>query len=251
MLQGLISAIKGNSEKDILSQLEILIKREPSNGHHYLRLGDFFVKKNQISEATKYYLKAAKLFYKQGFIKKAIVAIKIALRYDSQNQTVIQLAEKIEKELITNKDKASPETPQRELHLSIFERLCSEQIKQLINKANEKVFKKNEYIIIEGDVGDTLFIIQQGRVKVITSFAGRTIELAELGAGDIIGEVSLLTSRPRTASVIALEDTVCYEISKPIIMEILDKSPEIADSLVELYHKRAKDTLEKVKRTLK
>ncbi len=101
---------------------------------------------------------------------------------------------------------------------------------------------------MEGDVGESLFVIEKGRVKVITTIAGKTIELAELGEGDIVGEVAILTDRPRTASVIALEETECFEMGRDLIMDILERHPELADALNEIYHQRVKDTITKVKR---
>ncbi|RME65278.1 MAG: hypothetical protein D6778_06600 [Nitrospirae bacterium] len=248
MLQSLISAIKKNSEDEILKQLEELIKKEPQNGHHYLRMGDLLVKKGNLKEAVNWYLRASELFYKQGFLKKATASAKLVLRYEPNNEKAISLLERLQMGLTSPKEELAKKVNENATKLSIFSQLSSEEIGEMIKRAEKRHYKKGEYIIMEGDVGESLFVIEKGRVKVITTIAGKTIELAELGEGDIVGEVAILTDRPRTASVIALEETECFEMGRDLIMDILERHPELADALNEIYHQRVKDTITKVKR---
>ncbi|NIR25512.1 MAG: hypothetical protein GWN77_00730, partial [Gammaproteobacteria bacterium] len=56
-----------------------------------------------------------------------------------------------------------------------------------------------------------------------------------------------LTGRPRTASVIAACKLELLEVEKPLLQETIDRNPLILDSMVELYHSRAQDTVAKVK----
>ncbi len=251
MLKELISAIKGNSEEHIYHQIQKLIEKEPYNGHHYLRLADLLIKKGDTSKAIANYLKAARLFYKQGFSKKAMVAAKLVLRYDKDNEQALELLKKIEDEFKEEPVSETKEEVQQARQFSIFSQLNEDELQSLIKNSARRTFKKGEYIIMEGDVGDSLFLINKGAVKVITSIAGKSIELACLGPGDVVGEVALLTDRPRTASVIALEDTECFEIHRTALMEVIEKNPALADALNELYHERAKDTLSKVKGSFK
>ena len=70
-------------------------------------------------------------------------------------------------------------------------------------------YKKNSVIINEGDIGESLFILLQGRVKVYaTDDTGREITYGNIDAGDYFGEMSL-DGGPRSASVITLEACVC------------------------------------------
>lgn len=247
MLQSLISAIKKNSEDEVLKHLEELIRKEPQNGHHYLRMGDFLVKKGNLKDGVSYYLKASEKFYKQGFLKKAIASAKLVLRYDKDNKNALSILERLQESFLSPKEQLSRKVKENAANLSIFGRLSSEEIEGMINRSSLRHYKRGEYIIMEGDVGDSLFVIKKGRVKVVTSISGRSIELAELGEGDIVGEVALLTDRPRTASVIALEDTECYEMDRDLVMELLERHPDLADALNEIYHQRVRDTIAKVK----
>ncbi len=247
MLKGLISAIKKNSDDELLKHLEELLSKEPHNGHHYLRMGDILVKKGNTEEAISYYLKAAMLFYKQGFFKKAIASAKLVLRYDQKNEKAGSLLETIQETFSSTKKEVAKKVLDNATRMSVFSQLPSEEIEEMIDRAELRHYRKGEYIIMEGDVGDSLFVIKEGKVRVVTSIGGKNIELAELGPGDIVGEVALLTDRPRTASVIALEDTECYEMGKPLVMELIERHPELADALNEIYHRRVQDTITKVR----
>ena len=79
----------------------------------------------------------------------------------------------------------------------------------------------------------------------------KEIQLADLSAGDIFGEVAFLTGRPRTASVIANNDGEAIEFNKLLLEEIFEKYPDVFKKLHDFYHCRVQDTVKKVKSNLK
>jgi len=89
-----------------------------------------------------------------------------------------------------------------------------------------KFFRKGELIIEEGATEDTAYLIQKGSVQVFKTDKGRRIPLARLGAGSVIGEMSLLTGEARTASVEALEDTGVSVISHEDFERMLATDPK-------------------------
>jgi len=174
-----------------------------------------------------------------------------------------QTSQSVEDELESLSKPVAPETPapeaaanvqpeaskeEQEFSLpSVFSFLMPDEQEAFIAKARLVPYGHGESIVREGETGDTMYIIRQGTVRVVTDIMGREVELALLGPGDFFGEVAFLTGRPRTASVVALGDVEIYAIDKPLLQETIDLNPLILDSLVELYHSRAQDTVEKIK----
>ncbi len=76
-----------------------------------------------------------------------------------------------------------------------------------------ETYQPNATVIREGDVGDRFYLIRDGRVAVKKGAAQE--QVAVLGQGDFFGEMALLTGHPRNASIVTLEETVLYALSKP------------------------------------
>jgi CRP-like cAMP-binding protein len=91
-----------------------------------------------------------------------------------------------------------------------------------------------------------------GHVKVFTrGELGEHIPLAELGPGDFFGEVSLLTGKPRTATITAKNKVLAIELGKQDVDRIATDHPRVRTVLEEFYNRRAQDTVEAVIRRLR
>ena len=121
---------------------------------------------------------------------------------------------------------------------------------ELIRLARVIEVDTGEPIIQEGSEGDCFFLMLKGMVTVQSERYDRMIMLAELGRGAVIGEVSLLTGEPRTATVIAKEPSVLLRFAEPEVNSLLDRNPKIKELLVRVLVHRAKDTIEKLSRDL-
>ena len=97
---------------------------------------------------------------------------------------------------------------------------------------------KGDIIIKEGDPGNSAFLIQSGLVKVYVEYDGRHIELAQLGPGQIFGEMALVFDEKRTATVEALEDTNMIVITRLILEDKLRKSDPTVRAIVPMLMKR-------------
>lgn len=82
-------------------------------------------------------------------------------------------------------------------------------------------WEPGELIVREGDPGGTAYILTAGRCVVFKTIEGRRVPLRELGPGDVFGETAVLTERPRSASVEALELVTAYELTRDSITEQL------------------------------
>jgi len=72
-------------------------------------------------------------------------------------------------------------------------------------------------VIREGEPGDAAYIIEQGRCEVVKEVDGQPTRLREMGPGEVFGETAILASSPRTATVVALEDTVLRRVTARIL----------------------------------
>jgi len=107
-----------------------------------------------------------------------------------------------------------------------------------------RTYRKNTVIINEGEMGETLFVLLQGRVKAYSSNAqGREITYNIVHAGDYFAEM-WLDGGPRSASVMTLEPSVCSVVSRNGLKEHLAEEPEFALQLVSQVIRRARTATE-------
>jgi CRP-like cAMP-binding protein len=114
-----------------------------------------------------------------------------------------------------------------------FDALPEDMLAALAQKVNKRTLSKNEVLFNKGDIGDSLFVILSGGVKVVTQDEdGNEIALNKVGAGEIIGEMSLLDHEPRSAGIVALEKTSTLELKREDFMEIMKSQPDLALSVI-------------------
>ena len=107
-------------------------------------------------------------------------------------------------------------------NIPLFSDLEEEELKALSSKAVTRHYPRNTIIINEGDISDSLHCILSGRVKVfLNDDEGKEVILNNQGAGDYFGEMALLDSGPRSASVMTIEDSKMAIISKADFDEFL------------------------------
>jgi small-conductance mechanosensitive channel/CRP-like cAMP-binding protein len=103
---------------------------------------------------------------------------------------------------------------------------------------HEKRFAAGEAIVSQGQAGDSMFIIASGRVQVVLGKQDHNTQLASLSAGDILGEMSLMTGEPRNATCLAATDVLCYELDHATLQGVLTTRPAIADQMSALLAAR-------------
>jgi len=89
-------------------------------------------------------------------------------------------------------------------------------------------FGAGERIIEEGASGQTFYVVAAGTVAVTTK---RGVEVTRLSRGQYFGEMSLLTGEPRSATVVAVDDAVLFELDRPEFKELFTGHPELAAQL--------------------
>jgi CRP/FNR family cyclic AMP-dependent transcriptional regulator len=105
-------------------------------------------------------------------------------------------------------------------------------------------YRKNTVVLTEGEEGDALFVLLDGRVKVFSNDEhGRELTFGVIEAGDYFGEMSL-DGGPRSASVMTLEPCVCSVVGREAVRDHLAEEPEFALELVAQVIRRARAATE-------
>jgi len=108
-------------------------------------------------------------------------------------------------------------------------------------------YPKNAVLINEGDVGDALYIVLSGRLKVYASSeSGKEVVIDFHGPGEYVGEMSL-DGAPRSASVVTVEPTTCAIVGRAHFREFVLAHPDFALHLIEKLIHRARLATENVK----
>ncbi len=128
----------------------------------------------------------------------------------------------------------------------LFKSLDDEGRHRLIESGYVLWFEPGDVIIREGDVGSAMYLIMQGTVRVETTGARGSVQLAELGRGACLGEVSVLTGGARTANVAAVDAVQVVAFEKHRIQRVIDAHPRVRELLEAMIEGRARDTVEKI-----
>ena len=106
-----------------------------------------------------------------------------------------------------------------------------------------RLYKDGEIIVREGDSGDCMYVVQKGRVDILTKSGDREVVLRSLGRNDFFGEMALLLEdTPRTADVTATEPTTCVIITKWDLRSTLTTHPDIGVKMMGELARRLRDT---------
>jgi CRP/FNR family transcriptional regulator, cyclic AMP receptor protein len=129
----------------------------------------------------------------------------------------------------------------------LFAGLSQEEREQLAAVAVPRRYEPGQIIFREGDTGDTSYVIRDGGVRVMRNHSdGRTITLAELRSGHIFGELAMLDSETRSATVQAIERTSAIAILAGDLRRLLSKHPEIALKMLAGFAARLRAANERI-----
>lgn len=129
--------------------------------------------------------------------------------------------------------------------VSLFEKLAERHLKGIAQICTERVFQTGDYLMKQGESGIGLFIILSGKVKIEkTGLSGDKVEIAENGPGDIMGEMAVFDGAPRSASVVASEQTKCLVLASWEFNSFLKSHPEVAIDILPIVVKRFRETNE-------
>jgi small-conductance mechanosensitive channel/CRP-like cAMP-binding protein len=122
--------------------------------------------------------------------------------------------------------------------VDIFSPLNSAELNALASNVRGHVFAPGEIIIRAGDSGSSMFVVSRGSVDVRVDSNGTSRTLKRLSEGDFFGEMGLFTGEPRTANVIAADETEVLEIGHDAMKGIFETNPDLVEALSHTINER-------------
>lgn len=129
----------------------------------------------------------------------------------------------------------------------LFSGLSPDELSSFAELTRERSYPRGSVILFENDPGDSLFIVRSGRVKVVLiGEDGREVILGVLGVGQHFGELALIDEQPRSAHVIAMEDSSLIVLRREDFRKRVESSPAVAWSLLAELSRRLRRADDKI-----
>lgn len=125
--------------------------------------------------------------------------------------------------------------------IQLFEGLTPAQLDWVAQRAHRRAFPEGTNVLMAEQPGEAVYIILHGTVKIhVEQGDGRDVILSILGAGDLLGEMSLIDSVGRSASAVTLENSLMLWMDKHTFNQLLDEFPTVARNLVKILSARVR-----------
>ena len=109
-----------------------------------------------------------------------------------------------------------------------------------------KEYKEGEVIFHQGDIGNTMFVIQDGEVEAVAEFNGEEYRLRSMGPNEFFGEMALFEKEVRTATIRAIRPTRVLTIDKKNFLGGIHEDPSLACRIVETMSHRIRDLTDRL-----
>ena len=127
--------------------------------------------------------------------------------------------------------------------VEVFAQLSSRDLKAVAKSCSESSFVDGEYLCRQGERGVAAFLIVSGSVVVENELGGgKTVELAELGQGSVVGELSMIDGAERVASIRAVGEVDTLVLTQWNMQGLLRDRPTIAAAMLPIIVRRFRET---------
>jgi CRP-like cAMP-binding protein len=109
------------------------------------------------------------------------------------------------------------------------------------------VFRRGSLIFIEGETSTEMYILKNGRVRILKQEGQSTVELAALGPGSVLGELSLLDGQPRSETAQVVEDVTAAVVDKELFTRTMSAIPPWLSAVIRELVKRLRNTMKKTR----
>ncbi len=125
----------------------------------------------------------------------------------------------------------------------VFVQLLTAELQALKRTAKTMRFRAGEVIFEQGDPGDGIYVIEEGRVEISALISGQANRmLTHMGPGNFFGEMAVLDEQPRSATATAIAETVLSFIPAGEVWSALERSPQMLVSLIREFSRRMRQT---------
>ncbi len=133
----------------------------------------------------------------------------------------------------------------------LFDEFTEDELLAVMQKLDLVSFEPGDIVISEGQPGDSLFVLTTGSVKAfVKNPSGRQVLVRVLGEGSFFGEISILSGKPRTATVTCATHCELLELDRPALDEITRQHPRVQNVLLEFYKQRHGSEAEQLIRSM-
>jgi cAMP-dependent protein kinase regulator len=275
---GSVEDLIANKKYDkAIEAIEDLLKKRPNNVRLRLQMGDVLAMAKRTESAVKVMLELAEEFASEGFIPKAIAVLKKIQRIDPNRAEVDEkLTDLIQQRTdtipvrtaslppvqmeeprdVSEEAKAevepvpSPAAEEAPIRSPLFSDFSREELLAVIRGLNLLTYEPGEIIMTEGEPGSSLLILTTGMVRAFAVNAfGTNIQIRTMEEGEFFGEISLLTGKPRTATITAAAPCELLELDKKALDEIAKDHPHVMEVVQEFHDQRSGSTDEMMARS--
>jgi cAMP-dependent protein kinase regulator len=263
------SWLSGPSLEDLIAQksydkavevLDARLEKDSRNVRLRLQLGDVLALCGRRDRAVKVLLDLVDQLAADGFVPKAIAVLKKVQRLQARNpgveERLADLCRSEDGETIARRSgilkapaAASRPEPASAPRPPLFSDFSREELVEVIRGLKFLSFEPGAILMTEGERGDSLLILTSGSVRAfVKNQEGRNNEVRTMEEGEFFGEISLLSGKPRTATVTAATPVELLELDRATLDDISSRHPRVRAVVEEFAGKRSGSERERLAR---
>lgn len=104
-----------------------------------------------------------------------------------------------------------------------------------------KIYRDGEIIVRQGDMGDGVFVIQEGQVEILSESEGETMRIRVAAKDELVGEMAVFERAPRSATMRALGEARVLTVDRKNFLRRINEDPSLAFRLVETMSRRVRE----------
>ncbi len=258
---------KGNTVEELIAQkqydkaidaIKAQLDERPKNTRLRLQMGDVLAMAERTEAAIKVMLDLAEEFATEGFTAKAVAILKKIQRLDPTRAGIDEkLADLIRARDVpvaipsvappprdvtieAQAEVSSPDEGDAPVRSPLFDDFSREELLAVMNGLDLLTFEPGEIIMTEGETGASLLILTTGTVRAyVINASGANLEVRTMDEGEFFGEISLLSGKPRTATITAATPCELLELNRTTLDKISEDHPRVREIVQEFSDKRA------------
>lgn len=127
-------------------------------------------------------------------------------------------------------------------NIPMFRKIDPTKLKLMAFASERLMFKPNQVLVRQGELGDAAFIIVEGTAEVLIDTPDGPVAVARLKRNDIIGEIAILCDVPRTATVQAVDQLTALKITKELFFRMVSDFPDMGIEIMRSLAHRLEQT---------
>jgi len=236
-----------------LSAYQSISREAPEDLTSRQKVAELLQRLGRKKEAISNYEVLAGAWAQRGWLLRAIALCKVILQIEPGHDRTQRLLAELHARRMDPQPQSRLTPPPRPVdsvpmdashgggrqRIPIFSQLTGEELLSLMERLELRVFKPNEVIIQEGQLGGSMYAIVEGSVEVVRKLDnGGERTIAFMGEGDLFGELAMLSEGPRLASVRATERTMLLELPRSRVEQLVVDHPSVGQVLQTFHRER-------------